>query len=153
MDADGVVAEDGRLVTDLAATLEPRLQDALNHPTRRDALRVLHGTKRPQSVAEVLGKLPPLTRGEIGYHLQVLQDSGCVTVTSTRPGPAGRERLFKSEVRGSEQALLVLRAAQASDRKLRQRKRGSSSLLTMFRIPQPSRSIRLNLRRQAEPER
>lgn len=149
-----LTADDGRLATDLAATLEPGLQDALNHPTRREILRVLHRVTRPWSVTETLVDLPDLNRGEISYHVQVLVDSACVEVVGTRPAPGGTERLFRSSVSGDDQALLVLGATQRSDRKLRQRsvENDSPSMLTMFRIPRPERAIQLVNRHRRESE-
>jgi hypothetical protein len=149
----GVLVEDGRLAADLSASLEPRLQDPLNHPTRREILRVLNAGRKAQTITAIVAKLPPLTRGEISYHVQVLQDSECVAVDGTRPALRGRERLLRSAVGDCEQALLVLGATQRSDRVHRARKGGgSSSLLTMFRIPRPGRTIRLGRSRRAEPK-
>ncbi|HWO82464.1 MAG TPA: helix-turn-helix domain-containing protein, partial [Solirubrobacterales bacterium] len=115
----GVLAEDGRLAADLVATLEPQFQDALNHPTRRDILRVLQGAGQPRSITDIVGSLPQLTRGEISYHAQVLEDSGCVEVDGSRRCPGGEERLLRSAVGDSGQALLVLGATERSDREHR----------------------------------
>jgi DNA-binding transcriptional ArsR family regulator len=148
----GVLAEDGRLAADLVATLEPKLQDALNHPTRRDILRVLQGAGKPRSITDIVGALPQLTRGEINYHAQVLQDSGCVEVDGSRRCPGGEERLLRSAVADSGQALLVLGATERSDREHRRRAAAEpfSSQLTMFRVPRPARTVRLRGRRRRE---
>jgi DNA-binding transcriptional ArsR family regulator len=142
----GACAE-GRLDDELAAALEPKLQDALNHPTRRDVLRVLHGSGRPCGVTALLGKLPPLRRAEIDYHLKVLRDGGMVFVDGTLPAPGGREWLYRSAVEGDRQARSTLRATERGDRKRRQeREGGSPGMLTMFRVPRPKRTIRLGSR-------
>lgn len=136
---------DGRLADELAATLEPRLQDALNHPTRRGILRVLHGSDRPCGVTEILGALSPLTRGEISYHLGVLRDAGSVFDDGTRPAPGGREVLYRSALRAEAGVIAALWVTEQLD--CRRRKAGdeqrSSGALTMFRIPRPGRTVRL----------
>lgn len=136
----------GRLADELAVTLEPKLQDALNHPTRRSILRVLHQQKEARSVTAILGELRPLKRGEVVYHLQVLQTCGVVLAEGTRPAAAGRDVLYRSEPASDASVLGVLRATERQDRERRQVTKGSrsSSRLTMFRIPRPERSIRLS---------
>lgn len=142
----GACAE-GRLDDELAAALEPELQDALNHPTRRDVLRVLHGSGRPCGATALLGRLAPLRRAEIDYHLKVLQDGGVVFVDGTLPAPAGREWLYRSAVVASPQARATLRATERGDRRRRQQRQGGSpGLLAMFRVPRPERTIRLGNR-------
>ena len=84
---DAVVCADGRLDDELVAVLEPKLQDALNQPTRREILRVLHGKERACGVAEVLHQLHPLTRAEVSYHVQVLKEPAAVVADGSRPGP------------------------------------------------------------------
>ncbi len=145
----------GRLSTDLAASLEPSLQDALNHPLRRSILRALHARGCPRGVAEILGDLSPFTRGEVGYHLQILLRSGSVVDDGTRPGLAGRERLYESRLAGDPRVAAVLRATTEFDREHRRAQAGQRSpgLLTMFRIPRPTRTIRLGLRPRTELDR
>lgn len=136
---------DGRLADELAATLEPRLQDALNHPTRREILRVLHASDRPCGVTEILGRLSPLTRGEVSYHLRVLREAGSVFDDGTRPAPGGREILYRSAVRGEAGVIAALWVTEQLD--CRRRKAGdeqrSSGVLAMFRVPRSDRAIRL----------
>jgi DNA-binding transcriptional ArsR family regulator len=148
----GLLAEDGRLAADLVATLEPQLQDALNHPTRRDILRVLQGSSEASSITDLVTALPQLGRGEISYHAQVLEDSGCVETDGTRRCPGGEERLLRSAVTDSGQALLVLGATERSDREHRRRlaSEPAANQLTMFRVPRPARTIRLLGRRRRE---
>ena len=146
----GLTADDGRLGADLLATLEPGLQDALNHPTRRDILRVLHGEKRACSVTEIVGDLVPLRRGEVAYHAQVLKDSECVGVDGSRPAPGGREQVLASLVSSSDQVQTILRATRHSDQSHRQQPDGGDSpgLMAMFRVPRPASSVRLLGRRR-----
>ncbi len=151
------VCADGRLVDELAAILEPKLQDALNHPTRREILRVLHASEQPGSVTGILGKLPPLKRGEVTYHLQVLQNCGAVVSEGTRPGPGGRDALYRSEVADEPKVRAALRATEREDRRCREgaKRGGSSGVLTMFRVPRPDRTVSLGklLCRRADSEK
>jgi hypothetical protein len=146
----GLTADDGRLGADLLATLEPGLQDALNHPTRRDILRVIHEDGRPCSVSAIVADLAPLKRGEVAYHAQVLKDSECVVVAGSRPAPGGPEQTLASFVAASEQVLAVLRSTRHADRNLRRRAPAESSpgLMAMFRLPRPTHTIRLLNRRR-----
>jgi hypothetical protein len=150
----GLTAEDGRLAAEMLAVLEPELQDALNHPTRREILRALHEESRSRSVTEILGDLVPLRRGEVAYHAQVLRDSECVGVVGSRPAPGGQEQVLASLVAGSDQVLLVLRATRHLDRNHRRRTAAESSpgLMAMFRIPRPTHTIRLLNRRRRPAE-
>lgn len=148
----GLLSEDGRLADELAARLEPRLQDALNHRTRREILRFLHAEERPGGVTEFLVSLPSLRREEITYHARVLEKSGCIEVEGN--GVAPGERLFRSNLQANDKALLVLRATEDSD----QGHRGAAAedhpdaVTTMFRPPRPSRTVRLLNRRRRETE-
>src|SRR5215212_4382603 len=99
----GLTADDGRLGPDLLASLEIGLQDALNHPTRRDILRVLSEDSRSRSVSEIVAGLAPLRRSEVAYHAQVLKDSECVGVEGSRPAPGGHEQVLASRVVGSNE--------------------------------------------------
>ncbi|HEX6782727.1 MAG TPA: hypothetical protein VF125_11955 [Solirubrobacterales bacterium] len=146
----GLTADDGRLAADLLATLEAGLQDALNHPTRRDILRVLHEERRSRSVTEIVGDLEPLRRSEVAYHAQVLTDSECVGVEGSRPVPGGREQVLASLVSGSDQVQLILRVTRHTDQNHRHRGSGAGSpgLMAMFRIPRPTHSVRLLGRRR-----
>lgn len=144
--SDAGACTEGRLAEELAAILEPQLQDALNHPTRREILRILRVGEQPCSFTEILSMLPPLKRREVGYHLEVLQRCGAVIQDRTRPSPGGREPLYRSAVADDPQVRAALRATEREDRRCRDRtaKGGSSGLLTMFRVPRPERTVRLS---------
>jgi hypothetical protein len=150
----GLTAGDGRLGADVLATLEPGLQDALNHPTRRDILRAIHEDGRPCSVSEIVADLDPLKRSEVAYHAQVLTDAECVGVVGGRPAPGGEEPILGLLVAANEEVLAVLRSTRHSDRNLRRRTPVESSpgLMAMFRVPRPTYSIRLLNRRRRPSE-
>lgn len=140
---------DGRLADELAATLEPRLQDALNHPTRREILRVLHASDRPCSVSEILDKLSPLTRGEVSYHVRVLRYVGAVFEDGTRPAPGGREVLYRSALRGEAGVTAALWVTEQLDgRRRKAADEHRSSVLAMFRVPRPGRTLRFGRKTQ-----
>lgn len=146
----GLTAEDGRLDETVLATLEAGLQDALNHPTRRDILRVLSEERRARSVSEIVDGLAPLRRSEVAYHAQVLKESECVAVAGTRPAPVGREQVLASLIDGSDQVQLILRATRHSDQDHRERTAAvqSPGLMAMFRLPRAGSSVRLLGRRR-----
>lgn len=149
------VCADGRLGEEFVSSLEPRLQDALSHPVRREILRVLHAKEQPCGLGEFLGGLRSLARPEIVYHLEVLQAAGAVVVDGSRPCLRGRDDLYRSALTDHPGALAVLGVTELSDRKHREqvRKGKSSSHLTMFRVPRPAHTIRLRMRsgRKAKP--
>jgi hypothetical protein len=146
----GLTADDGRLGDDVLATLEAGLQDALNHPTRREILRVLHEDRRSRSVTEIVTGLAPLRRSEVAYHAQVLKDSECVAVEGSRPAPGGQEQVLASLVAASNQVQLILRATRHHDQSHRQQSAGERSpgLMAMFRVPRPVATMRLLARRR-----
>jgi DNA-binding transcriptional ArsR family regulator len=151
---DSVAAEDGRLAPRLAAPLGPELQDALDHPIRRELLRALGQGRRPRSIAEIGAELGGFRPGQLGYHLQVLRRSGAVA--SVPAGlSAGHGVRYASSVSGDGQVRAVLRATERWDRERREAaaETNSSPLLTMFRVPRPVRTIRLRGRSGIDGER
>jgi len=149
--ADFVEAEDGRLAASLAARLEPSLQDALDHPVRREVLRTLNHGEHDWSVAEIGAQLP-FRLSQLTYHLQVLRRSG--TVVSKPAGiSATRGRThYASVVAGDGHVRSVLRATERWDRERREAaaRRSASPLLTMFRVPRPVQAVRLRGREEAD---
>lgn len=149
------VCADGRLGDELAAALDPSIQDALNHPTRREILRVLHAKEKSCGFAEILSQLRPLARLEIVYHLRVLQGAGAIFLDGTQPALSGREMIYRSALADEPSALAALGITELPDRRHRQHMKGSksSNLLKMFRVPRPAQAIRLSMRkdRKAKP--
>jgi len=151
--ADSVAAEDGRLAAALAATLQPELQDALDHPTRREVLRTLNRFGRPRSVPEIGAQLP-FRLGQLGYHLQILRRSGVVIAEPVDNAvEIGRVR-YISQVSSDAEVCSVLRATERWDRERREAvaRETASPLLTMFRVPRPIRAIRLRSQRETDRE-
>jgi DNA-binding transcriptional ArsR family regulator len=146
---DAVEAEDGRLSSDLAAKLDSRMQDALDHPLRRELMRAFHRGPKWRSIVELQAALPPLQPSQIGYHLQVLREAGIVASQGNGSGPAAGDARFTSDVIGDGRVRAVLRATERWDRQRREalERRKSSPFLTMFRAPRPVHTIRLRGRR------
>jgi DNA-binding transcriptional ArsR family regulator len=153
--SEAAVDADGRLGGELAEILEPSVRDALNHPTRRGILGVLHREGQACGVTEILGQLRPLSRAEVGYHLRVLRGAGVVVADGTRPSLRGRDDVFRSALADDPGVLAVLAVTAQWDRRRREGagEGRSSGLLTMFRVPRTGRAIDLSLRsaRKAKP--
>jgi DNA-binding transcriptional ArsR family regulator len=148
---DAVGAKDGRLSAGLASTLEPKLQDALDHPLRREVMRVLNRDPRPRSVGELQAELSRFPAGQLGYHLRVLREAGIVVaVEGNAAAASGSYVRYASGVVGNSQVRAVLRATERWDRRRREAQASgtASPLLTMFRTPRPARTIRLRARRE-----
>ena len=146
--SEAEVCADGRLGDELAADLEPKVQDALDHPVRREILRVLHAKEQPCGFMELAGKLRPFAHPQVSYHLRVLQGAGAVFADGTQPALSGREMVYRSALAEDPGALAALRVTELPDRKRRHRMKRSNStnLLKMFRVPSPQQAIRLSMR-------
>jgi DNA-binding transcriptional ArsR family regulator len=147
MSQASIKVSEGRLPAALAAALDPHLREALENPTRREVLRSLHGSDRALEVVEIASELGEFTVSEVAYHLRVLERSGGATVANGRPSVMGERRRYVSGVADNGQALAALRATQQWDRTHQRRgDRRSSAHLTIFRVPRPTRTIRLGER-------
>jgi DNA-binding transcriptional ArsR family regulator len=153
---DSVEGPGGRLSARLAATLEPGLQDALDHPVRREVLRALNRSERSRSLTELEVELCGFRLGQLDYHLRVLRRAGTVASEVGGLTPGRNRDQFASEVSDDGQVRAVLRATEQQDRERREAaaRAGLSPLLTMFRLPRPIRTIRLRGRQvDSEQER
>ncbi|HET9593867.1 MAG TPA: helix-turn-helix domain-containing protein [Solirubrobacterales bacterium] len=150
---DFVEAGDGRLSTRLAETLDPKLQDALDHPVRREVLRTLNRSGRSRAVSELGVELNGFPLSQLNYHLQVLAQLGTVGADSTHLRFGQAHAHYASEVSDRKEVLVVLRATERLDRERRQAAASASapSHLTMFRVPRPTRTIRLRGRSKDNP--
>lgn len=107
----------GRLAAALAATLEPRLQDALDHPVRREVLRRLNACGEGGTAHEIVPDLQPIGIRQVNYHLHVLaRDEIVVPDGSAAPG---ERPAYISTVVEEPQVLKVLRATEEWDREQR----------------------------------
>jgi DNA-binding transcriptional ArsR family regulator len=144
-----------RLPGQLAAKLGPRLQDALDHPVRREVLRALNRSVRSQSTLEVRAELRAFGPSQLRYHLQVLRRSGAIASDSAAADTGGAGPRYASEVVDDGEVKAVLRATEGGDRLRREAAAAASAspLLTMFRTPRPIRTIRLGGRARARGDR
>jgi hypothetical protein len=69
------------LPDDLAETLAPHHQRALEHPFRRRILRALDDHGESQTLVELADLLPDTSISTIGYHALVLEECGTISVT------------------------------------------------------------------------
>jgi helix-turn-helix protein len=76
---DCVEADTGRLAPEVAATLGAKLQDALDHPVRREVLRRLISDHGSCTALRLAADGPALSLSRVNYHLQVLVRSGVAT--------------------------------------------------------------------------
>ena len=145
-----VKADQERLPDELATALEPQLRHALEHPLRREILRVLHqDVDHPQSIEGIASHLTDLSLGQAHYHARVLEQPEAIVVADVLPSPDGDLRLYASAVAEDSGVLAALRATQQHDRnRVRGVDRRSPGLLTMFRVPRPTITIRLGRRRR-----
>lgn len=152
---DSVAAEDGRLAERLAAGLEPKLQDALDHPIRRELLRTLNEGRRFRNIAEIGIALRAFRPAQLGYHLRVLQRSGAIASVPVDLSTGQARPRYASQVGDDMRVRAVLRATEQWDRERREAaaEANASPFLTMFRVPRPVRTIRLRRRSAMEAER
>jgi DNA-binding transcriptional ArsR family regulator len=153
--SEAEVCADGRLSDELAAILEPKVQDALDHPLRREILRVLHAKERPCGLMEVAGELRAFAQSEVSYHLRVLQGAGAVFADGAQPAVSGGGKIYRSTLAEDAGVIAALKVTELPDRKRWQHMKGggSTNLLKMFRVPRPRQAIRLSMRsdRKAKP--
>jgi hypothetical protein len=69
----------GRLAAELAASLDAKLQDALNHPVRREVLRGLNSGGGICTAPRLAERISPISLSRVNYHLQVLVRTEAVT--------------------------------------------------------------------------
>lgn len=81
---------------------EADLIRGLNHPLRRQALRLLHRTKRPMSPVQIeaemkLGK-PKEQLSQVGYHITTLAGYGLISKVGERQSRGAMEHFYRSNV-------------------------------------------------------
>ena len=99
----------------LAAMLPPRTQDALDHPVRRQVLRILNSSRQARSAGEMAATLPGVPQGAVSYHAQVLESQGSICLTGVKREEAGVARHYTSKVAGDARVAIVLDAMRQDD--------------------------------------
>lgn len=98
--------------------MSPLLIQALNHPIRREALRLLHRSAEPMSAVQ-LSPFIRTVKTNVSYHLRVLADFDAVRQVDERYVRGVPEKLFASEVSAHKQVLAILADTEASDSDVR----------------------------------
>lgn len=94
--------------------MSPILLRALDHATRREALRLLHRTGEAMSAAEVSRSIRDVST-YVSYHLQVLVDLGAVESVGERDIEGVPEELFDSRVADHAQLTSILADTEGDD--------------------------------------
>lgn len=103
----------GRLPAEMAERLRPELQDALDHPLRREILRRLNGSGRGRTAVELASSLRPFRLSQVNYHMLVLDCDGAVIATGNSP-TGGRS--YVCDLSSEPEVVDVLQATQRCDR-------------------------------------
>jgi Helix-turn-helix domain len=107
--------------------LEAEVQDALDHPVRREILRSLKDGDRPRTPVELAVRLAPFSIGQVNYHVQVLAGAGAVVGRDV--SPSGGLPVV-SGVCDKPQVIAVLQATERGDQERRQ-----AALAAGLRVP------------------
>lgn len=94
--------------------MSPMLIQALNHPIRREALRLLHRSAGPRSAVQ-LSPFIRTVKTNVSYHLRVLADFDAVKQVDERHVRGVPEKFFASEVSDHRQILAILADTEAND--------------------------------------
>lgn len=105
-----------RLPADLAATLDPRFQDALDSPIRRDILRFLNESEHPRRAVEITAELPGIALNAVKYHTDVLKNCGSVVIVGSLETMGGRV-LYSSAVAEDAQVVSALQKTRRADQR------------------------------------
>lgn len=132
---------ESRLPAEIAATMEPREQSALDHRVRRDILRQLLA-HNPQSPNELTLALTSVSLSIVQYHLSVLTKIGVVTIDGIREAMGSRQTLYAPSVEDEDRILAVLRKMEKLDSAALRGFKPSKSPLSPLRLI----SIRLGRR-------
>lgn len=104
-----------KLPPEVVEGLAPHQQRALDHPIRRQILRVLSRSAKPQTLADLCEGIPDTSVSTIGYHLLVLEECAFVSVSGVLTGPGDAERHFASNIADNRVVMLALQETQELD--------------------------------------
>jgi DNA-binding transcriptional ArsR family regulator len=100
--------------------MSPALIEALNHPIRRLALRLLHEDLGHS--ASDLAKSIAAGLSNISYHMKVLYKLGVIRYTGMKQVRGATERSYASQVAENKLALTILAATEQDDEAMRRAK-------------------------------
>jgi DNA-binding transcriptional ArsR family regulator len=104
-----------KLPPEVVDGLAPHQQRALDHPIRRQILRVLARHSSPQTQAEICAGIADTSVSTIGYHLLVLEECGFVSVSGVLTGPGDAERRFASNIADNRVVVAALQQTRELD--------------------------------------
>lgn len=104
-----------KLPPEVVEGLAPHQQRALDHPIRRQILRVLNRGANPQTLTDISEGVPDTSTSTIGYHLLVLEECAFVSVSGILTGPGDAERHFASNVADNRVVMLALQETERLD--------------------------------------
>jgi len=88
---------------------------AIEHPLRREALRVLNAAARPITPKE-LSELMPWDGEGVSFHIRVLEAKNLAHCTGTRQVRGATEHFYVSKVVGNDLLTAILAGTQGDDR-------------------------------------
>lgn len=104
---------------------ESDLIRGLNHPLRRQALRLLHRTKQPLSPVQIeaelkLGKKPKEQLSQVSYHITTLVGYGLISKVGEQQARGAMEHFYRSNVSRVAMVRQLLESTrEADERRLR----------------------------------
>jgi DNA-binding transcriptional ArsR family regulator len=104
--------------------MSPMLIKALNHPVRREALRLLHETSEGRSAVQ-LTQFIDVAGTKVSYHLKVLSNLGAITRAGERTVRGVLEKFFVSAVADHRQVISILTDTESDDDPVRRHDRPS----------------------------
>lgn len=84
------------------------LENALEHPTRREVLRVLIYADRAKTVKELAELVPTVNISSLNYHLLILEKEGCLSRTGETAPDDGRLPSYAATVAENQFVLDIL---------------------------------------------
>lgn len=99
---------------------EDDLIPALNHAVRRQALRVLHSSRKPMGPAQVAAKLklgggPKDRLSQVSYHMKVIARLRVISLVDEHQVRGAMEHIYASEVAKDTWVRAMLKRTQESD--------------------------------------
>jgi DNA-binding transcriptional ArsR family regulator len=91
----------------------------LNHPVRREALRLLHRAPNGQMGGGQIRKAMAEGVPAVGNHLRIMRESGAIVVCDERPVRNVKEKLYESLVFTTPTLLAVLEETATEDALIR----------------------------------
>lgn len=96
--------------------MEMNVPDALNHPVRREILRMLIESEEAKSGSELIAAgLPDCSLSAIGYHARVLEAAGMVSQEDGGPGGGESTYRFAASASDDPEVIALLEATRGND--------------------------------------